>query len=55
MDSILWYAGYLIGVAGSSVWMYRDAKKRGNENARALALAMSVLFPIGLLYYVLSR
>ena len=55
MDSTLLYAGYLIGVAGSAVWIYRDAKKLGNENARAMALAMSVLFPIGLMYYVLSR
>jgi hypothetical protein len=49
------YLGYISGAAVSGVWAYRDAEKRGRAHARSVALGTMVLFPIGLLVYVLSR
>ena len=51
----LLYFGYLAGAAGSSVWVYNDAKKRGHGHPRSMALGTAALFPVGLLFYVLSR
>jgi hypothetical protein len=55
MDGIVLYFVYLLGAAGSSYWVYRDARKRDVEYARSIALATAVFFPVGLLFYVLSR
>ena len=49
------YFIYLAGAAASGVWVYLDAKKREHANPRSLALATAVLFPVGLLFYILSR
>ena len=49
------YLGYIFGAAVSGVWVYRDAEKCGRAHARSIALSTMVLFPIGLLVYVLSR
>ena len=49
------YFAYLAGAAGSAFWVYRDAKKHGREHPRALALGTGLLFPVGLLIYILSR
>jgi hypothetical protein len=49
------YFVYLAGAAMSGAWVYRDAKKRGRANPRSLALGTVVVFPIGLLVYILSR
>ena len=49
------YIGYMIGAAVSGVWVYRDAERRGRPHARSIALATMLLFPFGLLFYVLSR
>lgn len=57
-DLVGWYVayfGYLLGAVGSSFWVYRDAKRRGLAHARALTMALAILFPVGLLGYVLSR
>ena len=55
MDSIVLYFAYLVGAAGSAVWVYRDAKKHGHGHPRAMALGTAVLFPVGVLLYILSR
>lgn len=55
MGTLAVYFAYLAGAAGSSFWVYRDAKKRGHGQPRSLALGTAVLFPVGLLFYVLSR
>ncbi len=55
MDTVVLYFGYLIGAAGSAVWVYRDAKKHDHGHPRAIALGSAVLFPVGLLLYILSR
>ena len=49
------YFIYLAGAAASGVWVYLDAKKREHANPRSLALGTAVLFPVGLLFYILSR
>ena len=51
----LTYVGYLVGAVGSSFWMYRDAKRRGLPQARAITAAAAMFFPVGLLVYILSR
>ena len=55
MELLAPYAFYLIGAAGSSVWVYRDATKREHASPRGITAAAAVFFPIGLLIYVLSR
>ena len=55
MDATVTYFAYLLGAAGSSYWVYRDATKRGRSHARPIALVAAVFFPVGLLFYVLSR
>ncbi len=55
MDTIVLYFGYLVGAAVSSFWVYRDAQKRGHAHARSVALGTAALFPVGILFYVLSR
>ncbi len=55
MDAIVYYFAYLIGAAGSSYWVYRDAQKHGHTSPRSIALGAAVLFPVGLLFYIVSR
>ncbi len=55
MSTIVLYFVYLAGAAGSSVWVYSDAKKRGLGRPRSLAFGTALLFPVGVLFYVLSR
>ncbi len=55
MDPTILYFAYLVGVAGSSAWVYRDAQKHGHAHPRAIALGTAVLFPVGILFYILSR
>ena len=55
MELMTPYLIYLVGAAGSSVWIYRDACKHDRANPRAITLAAAVFFPVGLLVYVLSR
>jgi hypothetical protein len=55
MELLAPYVLYLVGAAGSSVWIYRDATKREHASPRGVTLAAAVFFPIGLLIYVLSR
>ena len=55
MDTIVLYFAYLFGAAASSAWVYRDARERGHAHPRSLALGTAVLFPVGILFYVLSR
>ena len=55
MDTIVLYFGYLVGAAASSFWVYRDAEERGHAHPRSVALATAALFPVGILFYVLSR
>ena len=55
MDTIVYYFVYLVAAAGSSYRVYRDAKKHSREYPRSIALGTAVLFPVGLLFYVLSR
>ncbi len=49
------YFLYLVGAAASGAWVYWDAEKREHAHPRAVALGTTVLFPFGLLFYVLSR
>ena len=55
MDTLIVYFGYLFGAAGSGYWVYRDAQKHGHGHPRSVALGSAVLFPVGLLFYILSR
>ncbi len=55
MDAIVYYFAYLVGAAGSSYWVYRDAQKHGRGHPRSIALGTAVLFPVGILFYVVSR
>jgi hypothetical protein len=55
MDTIVLYFGYLLATAVSSFWVYRDAKQRGHGHPRSVALGTSALFPVGILFYILSR
>jgi hypothetical protein len=55
MDATVVYFLYLAGVAGSAVWVYRDAQKHGHGHPRAVALGTALFFPVGLLVYILSR
>lgn len=55
MDTMILYFAYLAGVAGSAAWVYRDAKKHGHGHPRSVALGTAVLFPVGILFYILSR
>ena len=55
MGTVVFYFAYLAGAAGSGAWVYRDAQKRGREHPRSLALGAVVLFPVGVLFYILSR
>ena len=55
MDAIILYFAYLAGVAGSAAWVYRDAKKHGHGHPRSVALGTAVLFPVGILFYIMSR
>ncbi len=55
MDTIVYYFAYLVGAAGSSFWVYRDAQKHGHGNPRSIALGTAVLFPVGILFYIVSR
>ncbi len=55
MDTMILYFAYLVGVAGSAAWVYRDAQKHGHGHPRSIALGTAVLFPVGILVYILSR
>ena len=55
MDAFVLYFAYLAGAAGSSFWVYTDAQKRGHGHPRSVALGTAVLFPVGVLFYILSR
>jgi hypothetical protein len=55
MDPLVVYFLYLAGAAGSGYWVYRDAQKHGHGHPRSIALGTAVLFPVGLLFYILSR
>ena len=55
MDTIILYFVYLVGVAGSAAWVYRDAQKHGHGHTSSVALGTAVLFPVGILFYILSR
>jgi len=55
VETLAPYALYLIGAAGSSVWVYRDAQKNDHVSPRAITFAAAVFFPVGLLVYILSR
>ncbi len=55
MDTILVYVGYLAGAAASGAWVYLDAKKHEHVYPRSVALGTAVLFPVGLLFYIMSR
>ena len=49
------YFAYLAGAAASGAWVYRDAQKHGHGHPRSVAAGTAVLFPVGLLIYILSR
>lgn len=55
MDTIVLYFAYLVAAAASGAWVYRDAKKHGHGHPRSVALGTTVLFPVGILFYILSR
>ncbi len=55
MDTIVLYFAYLVGAAASGAWVYRDAQKHGHGHPRSIALGTTVLFPVGILLYILSR
>ena len=55
MGTVVLYFAYLVGAAASGAWVYQDAQKRGHEHPRSLALGAVVLFPVGILFYILSR
>jgi hypothetical protein len=55
MDTIVVYFGYLAGAAASGAWVYRDAKKHEHAYPRSIALGTAALFPVGLLFYIMSR
>lgn len=52
---MVYYFVYLAGAALSGAWVYRDAQKHGRGHPRSIALGTAVLFPVGLLFYILSR
>ena len=49
------YFIYLASAAAAGVWVYSDAKKHKRAYPRSLALGTAVFFPVGLLFYILSR
>ena len=55
MGEFLPYFAYLAGAAGSGAWVYRDAQKHGHGHPRSIAAGAAMLFPVGLLLYILSR
>jgi hypothetical protein len=55
VDSIALYLVYLAGAAASGAWVYLDAKERERANPGLWGWGSAVLFPIGVLFYVLSR
>ena len=55
VSELVIYVVYLGGAAASGVWVYRDAQKHGHGHPRSVAAGTAVLFPVGLLLYILSR
>lgn len=49
------YSIYLAGAVASSAWVYLDAKKHDHAHPRWVAFGTAVLFPFGLLFYIMSR